>query len=281
MPPPAKVEDERVWKHFTRHHQNKGTNYCVTCNVCNKKFQSIGATKARVHLSGIKGKNISICTGPTFDDDGECTSEYSDAMFDKLRNEMKELHEGRVTVYQQNNKRKEFAFGHCSGTAPPEKRALSSSSNARPVTISDAFDASQSTAATAAVCRFFYAHKIAFNACNTLTFKEMVHEVSKTGEGYIFGGLRHLSNGGIESERARLVTANAKTRRDVIDEYGVTLCSDGKADVQSNPLINALIVHLKGVEHLDTFNATGATKKTGLFLRALAARRGVPLRDGV
>ena len=221
-----------------------------------------------MHLAAIKQGGISDCTGPTFDDDGDATSEYSDAMFDKLREEMKELHEGREQINQSNSKRQKFAYGHSNGTAPPTKRAASTSSNAQQ-SIAACLDASQSTAADAAVCRFFYANKLAFKNCATLTFKEMVHEVSKAGAGYIFGGLHHLSNAGIETERARLVSLNAKLRRDVIDEYGVTLCSDGKADVQSNPLINALIVHLKGVEHIDTFNATGITKKTGLFLRAL------------
>ena len=121
----------------------------------------------------------------------------------------------------------------------------------------------------AAVCRFFYANNLAFNTTTSLTFKEMIHEVVKAGDGYVFRGVKHVSGDGIVNEKARLITKNAELRREVLDEFGCTLASDGKADVNGNPLINVMLVHKKGVEHVDTFNCATISKKTGIFMRVL------------
>ena len=271
----AAKRDSLVWKHFEQIEKTKGTNYHAKCLVCSKQFRNMGATRARAHLAGVQGCNVAVCKGPEFDDDGEPLTDYTDEEFKQLRLAMLELHESRGEISERNGKRVEF--GHVRGHAPPTaKRAnyggptpwRASSGSSQP-TIKETLEAGQCKLADQAICRFFYGNNIAFKPSESLTFREMVHEVAAAGPGYVFRGAKHLRSDGITDEKQRLMAANAEVRSTVLDDYGCTVVGDGKLDCASNALLNFLAVHAKGVEHLDTFNAADVTKKTGVFLRVL------------
>ena len=52
-------------------------------------------------------------------------------------------------------------------------------------------------------------------------------------------------------------------------ESGCTIVGDGKQSNAGHPLLNFLVIHRKGAEHVDTFNAEMVSRKTGEFLAVL------------
>jgi hypothetical protein len=59
------------------------------------------------------------------------------------------------------------------------------------------------------------------------------------------------------------------TAAQVVRDHGCTVVGDGKQSNAGHPLLNLLLIHRKGAEHVDTFDATMVDRKTGEFLSVL------------
>ena len=142
------------------------------------------------------------------------------------------------------------------------------SGSTRQLSMDEALTQGHAVKANEAIARFFYGNAISFNACRSLTFKEMVTAVSLAGEGFTFRGVRWLTNEGLTNEVRSLQHRSCDARM-AAKQYGLSLVLDGKTDSAGRSLINLLLGHERGLEHIDTFNAAPVTKKTGLFICAL------------
>jgi hypothetical protein len=109
------------------------------------------------------------------------------------------------------------------------------------------------------VASFFYSNGLAFNIADSVAFCEMLCAVAHFGAGYSIPSPYRLANPLLDAECKRI----AAFVSDVIKgctETGMTITSDGWTDTANRPLLNVMLVTVKGPLFLGVHHAEEATK---------------------
>jgi hypothetical protein len=236
-PLPRSAEKGPEWKLVEILEEKEKRDPRVKCIYCNEEY-SAGASRIRAHILGNK---------PALDV-RKCSAQVRAQILDMLKN----LEAGKAQKQQRKRTRKQL--DQQTSTQPLACSSLWQSSTG------SAFARANHADVDRAMARAFYGDGLSFNLARSPYFQEAVKAIASAGPGYQPSKIDALRTTLLQQEKRNLEQKMQELTTSDLARTGCTVTSDGWSSTTNRPLLNVIMVTLKGETFLKAIDTSGEKK---------------------
>jgi hypothetical protein len=283
-PPPAPPSDDPAWKYCSNADQIK-KNY-VKCNFCDK-VMSNGVTRAKFHLAGIRGNNVTPCLNVPSDvkkeivalllATGEAKDKQAKALYtvrDKVNldhldgEESDEDRDNSVVVLKSKPRQSSSKGGSIlkfySSSTVEESVKKKSLGEKTQTLLSTQERENKRRRACEYICQFFYEASIPHNAVTLPSFACMLEAIGRFGKD-LQGPSAYEMSGPFLQKRKKRVMDTFKGHREAWEHTGCTIMTDAWTDRRCRGVMNLVVHSAHGSLFMDSVDCS-AEKKDGRYV---------------